>query len=224
MKAIALTLAGIAALAALVLAIDPLRDAVGDALSGDTGALREDLRGLGVEGALILGVLILVHTFVWYPTEIVNAAAGFVYGFWLALALGMVGWTLQGMLAYVIGRKAARPLLYSFIGERRFVRVERGIATGGVSLLLAARLVPIVPFSLFSYVAGATRVPFGRFAWTTAIGYIPITALFVYFGTRLEGIELTDPVVIVVIGGCLALLALTHRLRGLFGDPQRESV
>ena len=49
------------------------------------------------------------------------------------------------------------------------------------------RLVPIVPFSLFSYVAGAARVPFGRFMWTTAVGYIPITAVFVYLGSTARG-------------------------------------
>ena len=44
-------LGGILLLAALVLAVDPLRSGVGDALSGDTAELRSDLHGLGVEMA-----------------------------------------------------------------------------------------------------------------------------------------------------------------------------
>ena len=48
------TLAAIAALAALLLSVDPLRDGIGDAISADTEKLREDLRGLGVAGALIV--------------------------------------------------------------------------------------------------------------------------------------------------------------------------
>ena len=162
-------------LVAAVLAIDPLRDAFGDAVRGDTDDLREDLRGLGAAGVAILYALIAIHTFVWYPAEIVDAAAGFVYGFWPAFAMVMTGWVAQGLAAYAIGRNAARPLLYRLIGEARFAGLERAIENGGVTLLLAARLVPIVPFSLFSYVAGAARVPVGRFAWTTAVGYIPIT-------------------------------------------------
>ena len=58
------------------------------------------------------------------------------------------------------------------------------------------RLIPIVPFSLVSYAAGAARVPVWRFLWTTAVGYLPITALSVYFGTQLEGLSLTDPLVL----------------------------
>ena len=82
------------------------------------------------------------------------------------------------------------------------------IERGGATLLIAVRLIPIVPFSLVSYAAGAARVPPWRFAWTTAVGYLPITALAVYFGTRLEGLSLTDPL---VLGSAAALLALLLR-------------
>ena len=47
-------------------------------------------------------------------------------------------------------------------GAERFDRYERVVDRGGVTLLLACRMVPIVPFSLFSYVAGSARVPLGR--------------------------------------------------------------
>ena len=82
------------------------------------------------------------------------------------------------------------------------------IERGGVTLLLALRLIPIVPFSLVCYAAGAARVPLWRFTWTTVVGYMPITALAVYFGTRLEGITLTDPLVIGSVAALLALLLI----------------
>lgn len=41
-------------LALTVVAIEPLRAGLGEALRGDTEALREDLRGLGANGALIV--------------------------------------------------------------------------------------------------------------------------------------------------------------------------
>jgi uncharacterized membrane protein YdjX (TVP38/TMEM64 family) len=216
-QAAALTAAIVVALGIAVLAINPLREAAGYALRGDTSGLREHLDSLGAGGAAILAGLMIVHTFIWFPAEIVDAAAGFVYGFWLALPLVMIGWTLQGLLAYAIGRVAARPVLTKFIGHQRFSRVERMIEHGGVTLLLAARMVPIVPFSLFSYVAGATAVPVGRFTWTTAVGYIPITGLFVYLGTRLETLSPTDPAIWGVTIAMIGLLLLTRHLR-----PQLE--
>jgi uncharacterized membrane protein YdjX (TVP38/TMEM64 family) len=212
--AIALTGAAILGLLAALLTIDSLRDAFGDAVSGDADNLRSDLRD-DLGGVALLYTLIAIHTFVWYPAEIVDAAAGFVYGFWPAFAMVMTGWILQGLAAYAIGRKAARPLLYRFISEERFTGLERVIDEGGVTLLLAARLVPIVPFSLFSYVAGAARVPVGRFAWTTAIGYIPITGVTIYLGTRLEELSPTDPLLWASVVALLGLLLLTRKLAPL---------
>ena len=121
-----------------------------------------------------------------------------------------VGWLLSGLLCYAIGRSVARPLLDRWLGAERFERTEAMIERGGVTLLIAVRLIPIVPFSLVSYAAGAARVPLWRFVWTTAVGYLPITALSVYFGTQLEGLSLTDPLVLGSAAALLALLLIGH--------------
>ncbi|HSI80013.1 MAG TPA: VTT domain-containing protein [Solirubrobacterales bacterium] len=191
---VALTLAGIALLAAVVVAVEPLRTGIGDAVSGDTESLREDLRALGAPGVLAVLGLALAHSVVWYPAEILDAAAGFVYGFWLGLPLVMAGWLVNAIVAYWIGRHAARPLLYRLFGRERFLRYEGAVRRGGVTLLLAMRLVPVVPFSLFSYVAGAAHVPVTTFMWTTGLGYLPLTAVFVYVGSTLDDLSPTDPI------------------------------
>jgi uncharacterized membrane protein YdjX (TVP38/TMEM64 family) len=202
---IGVTLAGVAVLAALVLAIPELRHAASAAVHGDTDEIRHQIDQLGVAGPLLIVALALIHAVVVYPAEIVNAAAGFVYGFFPALAIVTVAWLCSALLCYWVGTSVARPLLDRYFGYERFERFERMIERGGVPLLLALRLIPIVPFSLVCYAAGAARVPVWRFTWTTLVGYLPITALAVYFGTRLEGLELTDPL---VLGSIVALIAL----------------
>ena len=202
---IAVTLVGIGLLAVLVLAVEPLREAASAAVQGDNAEVRHQIDRLGAGGPLLILALTLLHAVVFYPAEIVDAAAGFAYGFFPALALMTVGWVLSGLICWTIGHRVARPLLDRWFGEERFERVERAIERGGPSLLLAMRLIPILPFSVVSYAAGAARVPAWRFIWTTALGYLPITAIAVYFGTQLEGLSLTDPL---VLGSALALLAL----------------
>jgi uncharacterized membrane protein YdjX (TVP38/TMEM64 family) len=202
---IAITLAGIAILAALVLLVPSLHDAATAAIRGDTAEVRKQIDELGIAGPLLIVALALIHMVVFYPAEIVNAAAGFAYGFFPALALVTVGWVLSGIACYAVGHTIARPLLDRWLGAERFERTTAAIERGGITLLIAVRLIPIVPFSLVSYAAGAARVPLWRFVWTTVVGYMPITALAVYFGTRLEGLSLTDPL---VIGSAAALLAL----------------
>jgi uncharacterized membrane protein YdjX (TVP38/TMEM64 family) len=199
------TLAGIAMGAAVALAIPSLRDAVTDAVQGETGSVRGDL-GDSAGGVLLVVWLALVHVLVWYPAEILDAATGYVFGFGLGFPLVLASWLISGVASYAVGRYAARPLLYRLAGERRFMRVEDLIHRGGATALLAARLIPIMPFSLLGYVCGATRVPLLRFTWTTAVGYAPITAYFTYLGSQLEGFSIEDP--IVWIGGGALLLCL----------------
>lgn len=202
---IGITLAGIAVMALIVVTVDPLRASVEAALQGDHDEVRNQIDELGVWGPLLILALAILHAVVFYPAEIIDAAAGFAYGFFPALALMTIGWLLNGLVCWAIGRSVARPLLDRWFGVERFKRVERSIERGGATLLIAMRLIPILPFSIVSYAAGAARVPLGRFLWTTAVGYLPITALSVYFGTRLEDLSLTDPL---VLGSGLALLAL----------------
>jgi uncharacterized membrane protein YdjX (TVP38/TMEM64 family) len=96
------TLLGLFALGALVLMVPPLREAVANVLSGDAADLRRELLDLGPAGALVLVALMLVHAVVPFPSELVNAAAGFVYGFWIAFPLALFGWLLAARLVPIV--------------------------------------------------------------------------------------------------------------------------
>ncbi|MGZ4278139.1 MAG: TVP38/TMEM64 family protein [Solirubrobacteraceae bacterium] len=214
-------LAAVLALAAIltivVLTVPALHDAARHAVAGDTDALRRQLHDLGAVSLVVLVVLMLVHVVVWYPSEIVTAAAGFVYGFWLALPLVLAGWLLSALASYALGRYAGRPLLYRIAGQRRFERAEAVVARGGWPMLMAARLVPIVPFSLIGYVAGAARTSVWTFSWTTVIGFLPLSIIVTLLGSRLQSLSLEDPVLLLaLIPVALILLAgrpLVRRLR-----------
>jgi uncharacterized membrane protein YdjX (TVP38/TMEM64 family) len=202
-------------LAGLVLGVPTVRDAMGYALSGDLQAFRHALGGW--EGVLVLEALALAHAVIWYPAEILNAVAGLLYGFWLGLAIIHVGWIASGFVAYAIGRHLGRPGVRRIAGEERLERLEKLIERGGWPALLAARAIPIIPFSLFSFVAGAARVPVWRFAWTTAIGFLPLTAIVVLFGARARELSPTDPLLWLSCAGMLAMVAasvvVARRLR-----------
>ena len=123
-----------------------------------------------------------------------TATTAFVYGFVPGLGLALGGWLASALLSYLLGRVVGRPALRAVLGSR-FLRLERIVEHGGTTLLLSGRLVPIVPFSLLGYVAGAVHVPIWRFAWTTVIGYLPLTAAVAYLGSRAQTLSLSDPLV-----------------------------
>jgi uncharacterized membrane protein YdjX (TVP38/TMEM64 family) len=196
----------------VVVAVGPLREAVGHALHGDVHALRAELRGLGVLGAVVLVGLILTHAVVFFPAEIPNATAGLVFGFAVGLPLVVVAWLVSGLLAYWLGTVAGRPLAMRLAGEQRVAVAERVIERGGATALLLARLIPLVPYSLVGYVAGAARVPLWRYAWTSVLGSLPMTAAATYLGHALDDLSASDPLVWTALAAVTALAASTPLL------------
>jgi uncharacterized membrane protein YdjX (TVP38/TMEM64 family) len=207
-------LGGIAVSAGLVLLVPDLRHAASLALGGDLHGLRGQFGGLGASGVALLLALMLAHAVLFYPTEIVTATAGFVYGFAPGLALVTAGWLASALLAYLLGWAIGRPLISLIAGSRRVSGLERAVERGGTSLLLTVRLIPIVPFSLVGYIAGTVRVPLWRFGWTTLVGYLPLTIIVAYLGSQAETLSLSDPRVWLSMGALLVLLAAT-RLPGV---------
>jgi uncharacterized membrane protein YdjX (TVP38/TMEM64 family) len=194
MRRLLVTVAVVGVAVLVVVAVGPLREAVGHALHGDVHALRSELRGLGVVGAIVLVGLILTHAVIFFPAEIPNATAGLVFGFAVGLPLVVVAWLVSGLIAYWLGVVAGRPLALRLAGERVAV-AERVIDRGGAPALLLARLIPFVPYSLVGYIAGATRVPLWRYAWTSVLGSLPMTAAATYLGHALDDLSASDPLV-----------------------------
>jgi uncharacterized membrane protein YdjX (TVP38/TMEM64 family) len=210
------TLLALVAAALVIWAVEPLRTALGHVLHGDVDALQAQLHGLGVWGGFVVVALILAHSVIFFPAEIVNATAGLAFGFWVAFPIVMVSWVLSGLIAYWLGRIAGRPLAVRLAGEKRVAGAEQLIERSGAPALLLSRLVPFVPFSLVGYLAGAARVPLWRYTWTTFVGVMPITAAATYLGHALDNLSASDPLLWVAVGVIVLLSGLTvHSARRL---------
>lgn len=210
-------LAGVVAIlaaVALILVVPQLRHCVGLVLHGRFSDLRAYIRSLGAGGVALLMGLMLAHAIVFYPSEIVTATAAYAYGFLPGLALAVAGWWLSALLSYALGGAVGRPLLRAVLGHR-FVSLEQVIDRGGASLLLSGRLIPVVPFALVGYAAGATRVNLWRFSWTTVLGYLPITTAVCYLGSQAQTLSTSNPLVwlaaALLIGLVVAEWVVRHR-------------
>ena len=204
------TIVAAVALTGMLFAIDPIRDAVSAAFAGDLGEMREELDSLGAAAALVLLGIALVHAVVPFPAEFPTAAAGFVFGFAVAFPLMVLAWTVSCIAAYLLARGVGPPVLDRLVGSERMNSADRLIARGGWPILVAGRLIPVIPYNVVSYAAGATRVPLGRFTWTTAVGVAPLTALTALLGQRLQEPRFDDPVLWAIVLGVIGLLALAR--------------
>jgi uncharacterized membrane protein YdjX (TVP38/TMEM64 family) len=202
----AASLGAVAAVIVLAAATGTGRGVV-DAIShGDSRELRRLLLDLSVGGVLVLLVVALSHAIVPFPTELVTAAAGFVYGFWLAVPLLLACWLASALLAYWLAERFGRPLAARLVGAKRLTRAEQLMERGGAATLLAMRLIPLIPFNAICYAAGITRVPLARYSWATVVGIAPLTVLVAYLGSRLESPDFSDWRVWLLIAAFVAIV------------------
>ena len=199
-------------------ALPEVRDLVGHAVDGDGEAVRAELDGLGAWAAVVLVGAILLHNVVPIPAELLTAAGGYALGIAVGLPVLAAAWLGSALVGYWLGMDAGRPLAQKMAGARRVDRLEQAIARGGVRALLLLRLVPLVPFTLASVVAGVARVPVGRFAWTSLVGFLPMTTLCVVLGARLQEPSLTDPLLWGPLAGLVLLVLVTPALSRRLGS------
>lgn len=197
-------MSGRTALVVLFLVVGGLTLA-GTGLLPEPEEFREDVESWGVAGAAVVVGLALGHAVVSFPSEILNIAAGYAYGFWIALPLLMVSWTASCLLAYWLARRFGDRIASRLVEPRALERLREWAADAPVPVLLAVRAIPVVPINLVSYAAGLARMPLGRFTWTTVAGLTPQFGLPIYAGSQARDVALTDPT---IWGSGLAWVAL----------------
>lgn len=162
----------------------------------DTESMRRAIQSLGPAAPLASIGLMIVHTYVPFPLEILALANGLVFGAWGGIAITWFSMVLSAWIGYATTR-FARPLAYKVASGERLKRMEEWTARRSTWQLVAIRFIPVISFSLLNLAMGLLRVPFWTFTWTTAIGIIPIVVVSVIAGNLLH----LGPVAWAVIGG-----------------------
>lgn len=173
-----------------------------------------DLEGLldryGAFGVLV--AMFLESSIVPIPSEAVIVAAGFV-GIPLGTIVwaGAIGSTLGGCVGYGIGRSGVRWLLdrYGrFLGltAQRLSRMDALAKRYGAWSVLIGRLIPLVPFKVFSIGSGAMRIAFGGFVLMTLVGVIPRLVLLALAGEGLRRATIPTLLVLLLLGGAWYLI------------------
>ncbi len=155
---------------------------------------------------------------------------GWLFGFWQAVTIVTVGLALAAMAIFSLSR-----YLFQESIERRYTSfvalMNKHLEKEGAYYLLALRMAH-VPYSIVNPVSGASRVRTWTFCWTTAVGMLPVNAIWVYVGIRLPSLSelassgpgsFIDLPLIVALVGCALLPHLVRWLISHFGIPASET-
>jgi uncharacterized membrane protein YdjX (TVP38/TMEM64 family) len=133
--------------------------------------------------AVALGVAVALLTPI--SRTAVSVLLGAVAGFPAGLALALAGGLLGGLAGFALSRALGRETVLRLAG-RRIARVDRLLGERGFLAVLGARLMPVAPFAVISYVAGLSGVRLRAYLLGTAVGLAPWSVLYVAIGASLS--------------------------------------
>ena len=160
------------------------------------------IRSWGSWGVLGSIALMVVHSFVPFPAEIVACANGMVYGPFWGTVITWVGAMLGAAAAFGLARLLGWPFVRRILTAEHRERLAAWSSQRGAAALLISRFIPVIAFNLINYAAGLAGISWWTFLWTTGLGILPLTAVFTIMGDRL----LTLPVWIWVLLGAVVLI------------------
>ncbi|MFA5275915.1 MAG: DedA family protein [Candidatus Omnitrophota bacterium] len=175
--------------------------------SPNTADLIYGLKDLGVFVAMFLESSILP-----LPSEVIVIGAGAI-GISMAsiVVFGALGSTLGAMVGYALGRYAAMPLVLKFgkfilLKPHHIYKAEQFAKKHGTVSVLIGRIIPIVPFKVFSIAAGITKIPFVPFVAFTLLGVIPRILILAIFGMSI--VKYTKPVCLILASAVVIFIAV----------------
>jgi uncharacterized membrane protein YdjX (TVP38/TMEM64 family) len=137
---------------------------------------------LGPWGPVAFIVLYAAAVVAFVPAAPLTLAAGAIFGLARGVIYVFVAATLGSALAFLVARYVARRAVERRLTGNRFAAIDRAVAAEGRKVVFLLRLSPVFPFTLLNYVLGLTRVGFADYM-LGALGMIPGTILYVYYGT-----------------------------------------
>mgnify|MGYP001565608612 CR=1 FL=1 len=152
-------------------------------------AIRELMLSLGPLGIFV--GMFLESSILPIPSEAVLVAAGLL-GFSIVdiTIFGGLGSTTGAIVGYYIGLYGGRPFLnkygkYFLVTSDKLKFVEIWFKKWGAYSVLVSRLIPFIPYKVFSIASGIGKIKFSTFVIFTLIGSIPRSFILGYFGSLL---------------------------------------
>ena len=119
--------------------------------------------------------------FIYFPSSLLSITASITYGLWpgvLYIWTGALGGATSG---YFIGRLMGRTIFSKrqipWNDRMRYLMENRGFL-----VVLALRLIPLMGFSMLSYLSGFSKIKYSHFISATMIGIIPGMLMYGTFG------------------------------------------
>ena len=145
---------------------------------------------LSTYGYIGLFLLMVLQTIlVVIPSEAIIALSG-ALGLEMTkvILVGIAGLLAGAIIAFFISRYFGRKIVLKLLGEEWIDEMDEWIDDNGTRAIFIARLVPLIPFDLISYVSGLTKIDFNKYLLATMMGMLPRIIFLVYLGSAAKSV------------------------------------
>lgn len=198
---------------AIVVAIWPTLSIVFE--PGGVETFIELITSQGPLGVLILlGMQLLQIIVAFIPGEVVQIAAGMMYGpLWGSVVI-LVGCVLSSMVVYELVHKLGAPFVRSMVGEKQLLKFRQFELSGkfGVTVFILF-LIPGFPKDVLTYIVPLSDMNLRTFLLLSTISRTPGVIISTYAAAGLADGNIVTSVIIFVVAALIAIIVLLLRNR-----------
>lgn len=156
---------------------------------------------------IYFAVFVLLTALCLPGAGVLMLVGGGCMGFGLCMVVSTAASALGALLTMLFARHFFRSSVESRFSNK-LNEINKGIEKNEIAYLLSLRLAPIIPFVAFNLLAGLTRVRPWTFLWTSFLGMLPGTMLYVNAGNELAKVNRLEELISLEVVISLAALAL----------------
>ena len=201
-----------------------LKEAIDFSQIDNINYIIETIRGFGMLGPLLFIIVMAIAIVVSpIPSLPLDAAAGVIWGPYLATLYAVIGAEIGAIIAFLIARHLGRSLIEKALHKDINICNHCSDKTL-VAIIFIARLFPFFQFDVISYGAGLTNISLKKFAIATFFGMIPMTFIFALTGKSFfTGTFLSTLLALLLIVAMFIVPMLINRYN-LFGLKDKISI
>ena len=182
---------------------------------GGVERLVERVRNAGPAGVFILlGMQFLQIVVAFIPGEVVQLAAGLMYGPFFGTLIILLGCVISSSIIYHLVHALGAPFVQGIVSTEHLDKFRAFEESGKLDIIVFVLfLIPGMPKDVFTYLVPLTDMPFKKFIVLTTIGRIPGVVASTYAAAGFADGNIVGPVVVMAVVAVIAVVAIVFRNR-----------
>lgn len=194
---------------------------------GGLSRVIDDVRNAGPLGLLILLAMQFMQIVVAFiPGEVVQMAAGMMYGPWLGAAVVLLGCIISSAFVFAVVHRLGAPFVRDMVPTKYLDKFNAFEESGKLSIVVFILfLIPAMPKDTFTYLVPLTNMRMRDFLVLSNVGRIPGIVISTYAANGLVDGSITQSIIIFAVVAVIAIVAIVFRdkIMNLFHHDKGEN-